>query len=72
MKWFVISPSGDDVEFECDDDGEGQTKVLAYLTDSDSTFVHDGYDIDEMIVIRGERWSIVPPKDTHQLIRIET
>jgi hypothetical protein len=61
VKWFVFGPfSASGPLFTCDDDTEGEEKVIKFLTEDFGEYT--GYSPEEAIVIRGEQKKFVLPK----------
>lgn len=71
MRWYVINPYDGEIEFDCDDDNEGQNRVLNYLSGEEMTprFLEqgDGMKAQDMLVIRGERFTFTPPSGSATL-----
>lgn len=69
MHWFVINPYDGEIEFDCPDDENGEARVVEYLTDGTARFKEGGCEATRMIVIRGDRYDLVPPKGQATLLK---
>ena len=68
MKWYIICPIRGLVHTIPDDD-KGTVAVIQYCQELANDIKYEGYDVTDIVCLRGERYQLTPPNKDFQLIR---